>query len=62
MKKNMSVVKMKSTLELKELLEEIKEHINRIDEEVDIYRLSDNDYRYMINNLITISLKLKSII
>lgn len=53
---------MKSTLELKELLEEIKEHIDRIDEEVDIYKLSNNDYRYMINSLITISLKLKRII
>ena len=52
---------MKSTLELKELLEEIIEQINRIDEEVDIYKLSDNDYRYMINNLITVSLKLKEI-
>lgn len=52
---------MKSTMELKELLEEITEQVNRIDEDVDIYKLSDNDYRYMINNLITISLTLKKI-
>ena len=52
---------MKSTTELKELLEEITEQVNRIDEEVDIHRLSDNDYKYMINNLITISLTLEKI-
>lgn len=52
---------MKSTMELKELLEDITEQIDRIDGEVNIYNLSNNDYVSMINNLITIKLKLEKI-
>ena len=51
----------KSTVELKEQLEAIIKQISRIDEEVDIYKLSDNDYTAMINSLITIELKLNRI-
>ena len=52
---------MKSTIELKELLDDITEQVKRIDEEVDIYSLSNNDYTAMINSLITIKLKLERI-
>lgn len=51
----------KSTVELKEQLEAIIKQVNRIDEEVNIYNLSDNGYTAMINSLITIELKLNRI-